>query len=607
MAGDDVTVHSGRRPARRTYLIKVAVVAWLALDYGSYFLALALGLDPGLGPVRPSAVVAHVAVLAAIVAVLWEHRRSAAVLWLAVMTGTLYGFGGSYIDLVIVVLIHSAVALEQRRWFVAVCLAQLAGAVVIDLVHGEPPVMTATLLVAVVVLASTALRALLGLAKRLRARAHQVLATAQRVRISELRHLADELEVLIVSRLESVRAIAAGAQSGVGQVEQGLESIRQVNRTLQEELRTLLSVLRQQSTPTRRPGRRSAVQHHWERMIRWPHWRRVAVTVWGVGLVVLGVGQFLEWSAGRGMSWALMLVVVVVVCVLAVLLGRGALVLTGVLVLTHAVGAVLARFDSIGLWHAVTVTQLVVGSMTVTLAVQLVRRDLRQARRELSEAEFRGAIGSVEDRRSIARELHDVVGHQLSAVGLRIMAVEGLGEDAGREALQEIEGLTTTAEADLTALLGALQSDESSLPGDAQGPLVRPVAVAHAMRQQLESGGFEADVSVDAAADDLPETQQRTITRILQEAVTNMLRHAAPGGPCTISVAVEDGWVRFVASNDLVVGRSTRHGLSHGLGLRGLRERVDLLGGTVSVRPEGGRWVLKVDLPGQASVGSAAV
>lgn len=208
MAGDDVTVHAGRRPVRRTYLIKVAVVAWLALDYGSYFLALALGLDPRLGPVRLSAVVAHVAVLAAIVAVLWGHRRSAAVLWLAVMTGTLYGFDGSYIDLVIVVLIHSAVALEQRRWFVAVCLAQLAGAVVIDLVHGEPPVMTATLLVAVVVLASTALRALLGLATRLRARAHQVLATAQRVRISELRHLADELEVLIVSR--PARSAAVG-------------------------------------------------------------------------------------------------------------------------------------------------------------------------------------------------------------------------------------------------------------------------------------------------------------------------------------------------------------------------------------------------------------
>lgn len=82
-----MTVHVGKGPARRASLLKLAVVVWFALDYGTYIAALGLGLDPRLGSLTPIVVVSHLTGLVAITAVLWERRRLAIVSLISALVG----------------------------------------------------------------------------------------------------------------------------------------------------------------------------------------------------------------------------------------------------------------------------------------------------------------------------------------------------------------------------------------------------------------------------------------------------------------------------------------------------------------------------------------
>jgi signal transduction histidine kinase len=198
-----------------------------------------------------------------------------------------------------------------------------------------------------------------------------------------------------------------------------------------------------------------------------------------------------------------------------------------------------------------------------------------------------------EERARIARELHDIVAHAISVVvlqargGRRALAAD---PSATRDALHAIEATGTEALADMRRLLGVYRTDGDRLEL-APWPSLRHVDTLVA---QVRDAGLPIELSVEGDPIDLPAGIDVSAYRILQEALTNALRHA---GPATARVVVRYG----TSSLDLEVadtGAGSRTLTEPGQGLAGMRERVALFGGSIDAgpRPEGG-FVVRARLP----------
>jgi signal transduction histidine kinase len=222
----------------------------------------------------------------------------------------------------------------------------------------------------------------------------------------------------------------------------------------------------------------------------------------------------------------------------------------------------------------------------------------------LREREARAAVE--EERRRIARELHDVVAHHVSVMTLQAGGLEqrlradGADEQASGAA-GAIRRTGKEAMTELRRLLGVLRPDAGGLPGGARGPtddrqpqpdLDRIEDLVARMREaglpvayRREGGGRPVAAGVALAA-----------YRIVQEALTNTLRHAGPVAT-EVAVTVTDDMVRVRVADD-GDGSGTRDGSSGGQGLMGMRERAGLLGGTVQAGPRpGGGWLVAAELP----------
>jgi len=210
------------------------------------------------------------------------------------------------------------------------------------------------------------------------------------------------------------------------------------------------------------------------------------------------------------------------------------------------------------------------------------------------------------ERDAAARELHDVVAHQLSLITLLVMEAEDEDDPAVlHRILDDVGRATTAAHLELAELVRDMRGDAPQEPLPAVQP---PTAVASAMAAELGRHGHRPRLDIDPAADTLDETSRRTLGRALQEATTNVLRHAAPGSECRIALGVGPRAATLTVTNPVAPSAGSRAAdLSTGLGLRGLRERVDLTGGTFAAGPSDGVWTTSVGLPVAAGGRAGAV
>jgi len=225
--------------------------------------------------------------------------------------------------------------------------------------------------------------------------------------------------------------------------------------------------------------------------------------------------------------------------------------------------------------------------------------ELRElAKRLEAEQEQRAQLAVAEERTRIARELHDIVAHGVTTIVLQAQgAQEVLAEDPGRaqRMLRTIQETGRESLVELRRLLHLLRTEDDDSRLDPQPG----IAVLEALVERIRAGGTEVDLVVEGDPSRVPPAMQVSVYRIVQEALTNTLKHAGPAragvqvrclpGEIVVEV-VDDGRTRPTnGAADLP-----------GHGLVGIAERVKLFGGDVRYgrRAEGGfemRAVIPVD------------
>ncbi|RMI44097.1 two-component sensor histidine kinase [Actinomadura harenae] len=248
-------------------------------------------------------------------------------------------------------------------------------------------------------------------------------------------------------------------------------------------------------------------------------------------------------------------------------------------------------------------------ALPVLLAAYLrsVENEAKAARERAAEAERRRELAEqatrMAERTAIARELHDIVAHHMASIVLRVGVARHVFSDAPKqngdsrigEVLDDVHGSAATALADLRRLLAALRAD----PGRDLGAMMTdpgdlPATLAGVV-DSTERAGVKVDAEVGADLTRLDAVRALTVLRLVQEGMTNVVKHAGPGAAVRLEVAAdEEGAVRVELENDLPDGTSS---LGAGHGLPGMRERVELAGGTLTVGPSSGGWRLAALLP----------
>ncbi|GIH21307.1 sensor histidine kinase [Rugosimonospora africana] len=263
----------------------------------------------------------------------------------------------------------------------------------------------------------------------------------------------------------------------------------------------------------------------------------------------------------------------------------------------------LQREPRLPLW-----TDVVVRGVLVTAAVgwglyarerqALIRHLGERAARAEAEQTTRVAQARRDERDRIAREMHDVLAHRLSMISLHAGAME-LHPDVGadvHEAAGVIRAGAHEALEELRAVIGVLRHDTGDEPEPPQPGLE---AVGELVRDARRCGNVVRfdDGLADAQVPSPPGATGRIAYRVVQEALTNVRKHA-PGSPVRLVMDGAPGeGLRIEVSNPASVGAATRSVPGSGLGLVGLAERVELAGGRLVRGTAAGRFRLEVRLP----------
>ena len=224
-------------------------------------------------------------------------------------------------------------------------------------------------------------------------------------------------------------------------------------------------------------------------------------------------------------------------------------------------------------------------------------RELAAAQAELRsrhDADQRAALAA--ERARIARELHDVVAHGVSIMVLQAGAARSVLDqhpDRVREPLLSIESAGRQALEDLQRLLGLLREPDADDGGrEPPASLDRLPELVERMRQT----GLDVRLIVEGERAQLPDGVEHCAYRVVQEGITNILKHAA-GATVTVQISYRVEQLRVEVVNGGTTSTRPDPLPDSGLGLAGLRERVALYGGTLTAGPTDDGWRLTAELP----------
>ncbi len=229
----------------------------------------------------------------------------------------------------------------------------------------------------------------------------------------------------------------------------------------------------------------------------------------------------------------------------------------------------------------------------ITVSEQQARKKLAQANQQLREfAAQAEEMATVQERNRLAREIHDGLGHYLTAINIQIRAAQAFIEQdraQAREALTNAQTLAEEALADVRRSISELRTDPSTA-----SPLAERLKI---LMEETRAAGIQAEMEVEGTPAPLSPQADFTLFRVTQEGLTNVRKHSN-ATQAELHLAYLERTVRLVVCDN---GIGTQD-LSGGFGLTGLQERVQLVGGTIKVETAPGQgFRLEVEIPKQAA------
>lgn len=252
----------------------------------------------------------------------------------------------------------------------------------------------------------------------------------------------------------------------------------------------------------------------------------------------------------------------------------------------QADGALIWVFGNFAAWA---------GGMAVQKSLVLVEQEKARHAEQMAGA-------TLDERRRIAREVHDVVAHSLSVTMLHLTgarhALESGGDPAAAaNALRDAERLGREAMNDIRRTVGLLAGADD---GGETAPMPSAGDIL-ALAREFASAGLAVECKVHGDPANVSTAAGLGLYRIAQESLANAAKHA-PGAAVCLALDVSNGRTSLVVRSTPSNGVKPRNGDGDGvgLGLRGMEERARLLGGTFRAGPEGDGWSVAVEMPANA-------
>jgi len=240
-----------------------------------------------------------------------------------------------------------------------------------------------------------------------------------------------------------------------------------------------------------------------------------------------------------------------------------------------------------------TSVALVAYSIAVLAAGRLrVADELSREREHTAQEQARRAL--VEERTRIARELHDVIAHSMSVIQVQASTARYRLPELDDTTAAEFESIAATARgslAEMRRMLGVLRTEDH----DAELAPQHGIDDIEPLVDSIRRAGATVGLDITGSSATASASVQIATYRIVQECLSNALRHS-PGAPITVRITTDAAMVRLRIENGPGAPTSPSGGGGHGL--RGMRERAELLGGSLSAQATtGGGWTVDAEIP----------
>jgi signal transduction histidine kinase len=239
---------------------------------------------------------------------------------------------------------------------------------------------------------------------------------------------------------------------------------------------------------------------------------------------------------------------------------------------------------------------LLCGLLIMLIAAELMRATMqrRQATERIREQEILRRAS--DERMRIARDLHDVVAHNIAVINVQANTALHLLDrqpEAARPALTAINDVSKQALAELRAVLGVLRADGGTAPREPAPGLGR----LDTLVANMAAAGLTVELTVAGDPVALPSSVDLAAYRIIQEALTNSARHSG-GTRATVRVNYSDMNVEIEVADDGTTGPTVTRTTGTGSGIAGMTDRAQALGGSLSAAPRsGGGFLVRALLP----------
>lgn len=244
-------------------------------------------------------------------------------------------------------------------------------------------------------------------------------------------------------------------------------------------------------------------------------------------------------------------------------------------------GEALISFFGLGLVGTITIVAVWALANLQRARVRQLALTRDRAEQALREREQRTALAVAAERARIAREMHDVVAHSLSVI---IAQADGGRFVAAQKPEQAAEVLATIGEtgraalADMRSLLGVLRQEDETSFGPQPGP-----EMLGDLTGRVVKAGLPVDLQIDGSLEGLPHALGVSVFRLVQESLTNVLKHAGPGTTAAVRITRSPRQLVLEVLDDGQGTDAAADGQGHGL--TGMRERVSVFGGTLQAGP----------------------